>query len=130
MTSTTEYKPHLFTKILYWVSTGIVLFLLTWAAASYHIIHDTQAGYFTAFGYPTYLVYPLAYLKIAAILIIVTHRYSDLRDMAYAAYFINMAMALVGHIIYGDFSFCHLFTKSFTQGNLASFTCSIIRLSC
>lgn len=102
-TETTEYKPHILTKILYWVSTGIVLFLLTWAAASYHIIHDTQAGYFTAFGYPTYLVYPLAYLKIAAILIIVTHRYNDLRDMAYAAYFINMAMALVGHIIYGDF---------------------------
>ncbi len=90
-------------KIAYWASTGIILFLLTWAAGSYHFIHETQAGYFEAFGYPTYLVYPLAWLKIIAILVIVSHRYSDLRDMVYAAYFLNMILALVGHIIYGDF---------------------------
>lgn len=92
-----------FKKIAYWGSTGIILFLLTWAAGSYHFIHDTQAGYFAAFGYPTYLVYPLAWLKIIAILVIVSHRYSDLRDMVYAAYFLNMILALVGHVIYGDF---------------------------
>ncbi|WP_426357785.1 DoxX family protein [Pseudocolwellia sp. HL-MZ19] len=101
--SDSEHSPHLFIKILYWLSTGIVLFLLTFAAISYHVMHDAQASYFTAFGYPTYLVYPLAYLKIAAILVIVCHKFNDLRDMAYAAYFLNMAMALVGHIVYGDF---------------------------
>jgi hypothetical protein len=31
------------------------------------------------------------------------HRYNDLRDMVYAAYFLNMILALAGHIIYGDF---------------------------
>lgn len=90
-------------KAAYWTSTGIILFLLTWAAFSYHFLHDTQAGFFEAFGYPAYLVYPLAWLKIIAILVIVSHRYSDLRDMVYAAYFLNMVLALVGHIIYGDF---------------------------
>lgn len=90
-------------KIAYWISTGIILFLLTWAAISYHIIHDKQASFFAAFGYPTYLIYPLAYLKIIAILVIVSHRYNDLRDMVYAAYFLNMILALVGHIVYGDF---------------------------
>lgn len=93
----------MFTKILYWLSTGITLFLLSWAAISYHVIHDTQAGFFEAFGYPTYLVYPLAWLKIIAIVVIVTHRYNDLRDMVYAAYFLNMALALVGHLQFGDF---------------------------
>lgn len=90
-------------KIAYWLSTGIILFLLTWAAISYHVIHDTQAGFFEAFGYPTYIIYPLAWLKIVAILVIITHRYNDLRDMVYAAYFLNMILALVGHILYGDF---------------------------
>lgn len=90
-------------KVAYWASTGIILFLLAWAAASYHVIHETQAGFFKAFGYPTYLVYPLAYLKITAILVIVSHRYNDLRDMVYAAYFLNMILALVGHVLYGDF---------------------------
>lgn len=90
-------------KVIYWISTGIILFLLTWAAISYHVIHDKQAAFFEAFGYPTYLVYPLAWLKIIAVLVIVSHRYNDLRDMVYAAYFLNMIVALVGHIIYGDF---------------------------
>ncbi len=93
----------MFKKIAYWGSTGIILFLLTWAAGSYHLIHDTQAEYFKAFGYPTYLVYPLAWLKIVAVLVIVSHRYNDLRDMVYAAYFLNMVLALVGHVLYGDF---------------------------
>ncbi|WP_262694431.1 DoxX family protein [Kordiimonas aquimaris] len=90
-------------KVLYWVSTGIVLFLMLWAAVSYVVIHDTQAGFFEAFGYPTYLVYPLAALKAIGAAVIITHRYNDLRDMVYAAYFLNMILALVGHIIYGDF---------------------------
>ena len=87
----------------YWFSTSIILFLLAFAAITYHVINEQQTAFFTAFGYPEYLVYPLAYLKIIAILVIVTHRYNDLRDMVYAAYFLNMVLALVGHIIYGDF---------------------------
>lgn len=90
-------------KIAYWISTAILIFFLGWAAISYHVIHDTQAGFFEAFGYPTYLVYSLAYLKIIAIIVIISHRYNDLRDMVYASYFFNMILALVGHIIYGDF---------------------------
>lgn len=90
-------------KIVYWLATGIVLFLLGFAAITYHVMHDAQAGYFEAFGYPTYLVYPLAWLKIVAFVVIVTHRYNDLRDMVYAAYFINMVMALTGHAVFGDF---------------------------
>lgn len=90
-------------KTIYWLSTGIILFLLSWAVGSYIIIHDTQAGFFEAFGYPTYLVYPLALLKFIAVIVIVTHKFNDLRDMVYSAYFFNMALALVGHIIYGDF---------------------------
>lgn len=93
-------------KIAYWGSTGIILFLLAWSAGSYHFIHDTQAGFFEAFGYPTYLVYPLAWLKIVALIVIISHRYNDLKDMVYAAYFLNMVLALVGHILYGDF-FAH-----------------------
>lgn len=91
------------TKVAYWLSTGLLLFLLSWAAFSYIAIHEIQAGFFEAFGYPTYLVYPLALLKFIAIVVIVTHRWNDLRDMVYAAYFFNMTLALVGHIIFGDF---------------------------
>jgi hypothetical protein len=90
-------------KITYWLSTGVLLFLLSWAAGSYVLIHDTQAAFFEAFGYPTYLVYPLALLKLIAVIVIVSHKFNDLRDMVYSAYFFNMILALIGHIIYGDF---------------------------
>ena len=93
----------MFKKITYWVSTGVILLLLAWAVFSYHFLHVEAANFFEIFGYPTYLVYPLAWLKLVAIIVIVTHRYNDLRDMVYAAYFINMAMALTSHILYGDF---------------------------
>ena len=103
MTDTTTPTASRATKITYWIGTGIMLFLLGWAVISYIVIHETQAGFFAAFGYPTYLVYPLALLKFIAIVVIVSHRWNDLRDMAYAAYYLNMALALVGHIIFGDF---------------------------
>jgi len=96
-------NPPTTMKIIYWTATGIILFLLSWSFVFYHLLYDRAAGFFEAFGYPTYLVYPLAYLKLVAILVIVTHRYNDLRDMVYAAYFVNMIIALVGHIVYGDF---------------------------
>lgn len=89
-------------KAAYWISTGFLLFALSWSFVTYHLIHEHQAKFFELMGYPTYLVYPLAWLKLLAIFVIVTHRYNDLRDMVYAAYSLNMLMALVGHLLLGD----------------------------
>jgi len=91
---------------IYWLATIIVLALLGFAAFMYLTNHAAAAGFFAALGHPTYLVYPLAGLKIIAFSVIVTHRYNDMRDMVYAAYFFNMIMALVGHQQAGD-SYTH-----------------------
>ncbi len=87
---------------VFWLATAYVLYLLGFSVWAYHAKHEMISAYFNTLGYPSYLVYPLAYLKLLAIVIIVSHRYNDLRDMAYAAYFINMIMALVGHAVHGD----------------------------
>lgn len=92
----------MFKKITYWFTTGILLLFLAMAVSSYLMNYDQMAQFFAAFNYPTYLVYPLAALKAIAILVIVTHRYNDLRDMVYAAYFFNMIMALTAHLLHGD----------------------------
>lgn len=92
--------------VAFWLTTAYVLFLLCFSVWAYHANHDNISGFFSALGYPTYLVYPLAYMKLLVILVIITHRYNDLRDMAYAAYFVNMMMALVGHAVHGD-SYLH-----------------------
>lgn len=88
--------------VLYWLSTIVIVVLMGFSAYAYHANYETMSGFFVKFGYPTYIVYPLAYAKILAILIIVTHRYNDLRDMAYAAYFLNMCLALTAHRLAGD----------------------------
>lgn len=104
----TDLKPRVFlvVKIIYWIATALMVLLLGYAAYFYHAAHDAAAGYFAALGYPTYIVYPLAWLKITTIIIVLTHRWNDLRDMAYAAYFLNMIMALVAHHVHGD-SYTH-----------------------
>lgn len=89
-------------KVIYWIATGFLIFALSWSVITYHLLYEQQSGFFEAFGYPTYLVIPLAWLKVVALVVIVTHRYNDLRDMVYAAYFLNMTVALVGHLILGD----------------------------
>ena len=88
-------------KVIYWAATGFVLFALGWSFVTYHVMYDFQVTWFERFGYPTYLVYPLAYLKLIAIIVIVTNRYNNLKEMAYGAYFINMVIAAVGHLVDG-----------------------------
>lgn len=92
----------IFEKIIYWIATLLVLALLLFAAQLYFLNHAAAAGFFELYGYPTYLVYPLATLKLAAVVVILANRWRNLKDIAYGAYFINMIMATVAHLQAGD----------------------------
>ncbi len=89
-------------KAIYWLATAIVLLLMGWSVVAYVVNHDFMAGYFVELGYPAYIIYPLAGLKLIAIMVILTNRFSDLKDMVYAAYFINMGLATAAHLSIGD----------------------------
>jgi uncharacterized membrane protein YhaH (DUF805 family) len=89
-------------KIIYWVATLLMFALMLIAIVNYHIRYDTMSGFFKAFGYPTYIVYPLAYLKLLALIAILTNRYRNLKDIAYGAYYLNMIVATYAHILAGD----------------------------
>lgn len=90
-------------KAAYWISTAFVILLMLWAVYIYHATHDHVVALFEAFSYPTYLIYPLAYLKLVGAIVIITNRYSDLKEWVYASYFMNMILALVAHLVAGDF---------------------------
>jgi hypothetical protein len=90
-------------KILYWVATGFMLFVMLWSFVTYHLLHDVIAEIFIKFNYPTYLIYPLAWLKLAGVIILITNRYSDLKEWVYATYYINMILAFVAHFVAQDF---------------------------
>lgn len=89
-------------KILYWLATLIMFALMAMAIFGYHAQHEVMAGFFKKFGYPTYIVYPLAYLKLTALLVILINRWRNLKDIAYGAYFINMGLATAAHLLAGD----------------------------
>lgn len=88
--------------IAYWLATGIMFAIMLLAIIGYHAAYPRFAGFFRAFGYPAYIIYPLAYLKLGALLAILTNRYRNLKDIAYGAYFINMGLATAAHLRAGD----------------------------
>ncbi len=90
-------------KTVYWIATGYILFLMMWSAVAYHVFNDRMASTFTSFGYPAYLVYPLAYLKIVGVIVIITNRYNNLKDWVYATYYINMILAFLAHVVAENF---------------------------
>ncbi len=90
-------------KAVYWVATGYMLLLMTWSVVSYHVFNDRMAGAFASFGYPTYLAYPLAYLKLIGVIVIIANRYNNLKDWVYATYYINMILAFLAHVVAQNF---------------------------
>lgn len=90
-------------KVLYWSATGYMLLLIMMSVVSYHINHDGMAMMFVAFGYPAYLVYPLAYLKLIGIIVVITNRYNNFKEWVYATYYINMILAFVVHVVAENF---------------------------
>ncbi|MEM8770513.1 MAG: DoxX family protein [Pseudomonadota bacterium] len=89
-------------KTIYWTATLVMALLMLMAIVGYHAQHETFAGFFERFGYPTYIVYPLAYLKLGALIVILANRWRNLKDIAYGAYFLNTIAATAAHLIAGD----------------------------
>lgn len=88
--------------IIYWVATVIMFAIMLLAIIGYQANYARFAKFFVAFGYPTYIIYPLAYLKLGALIAILTNRYRNLKDIAYGAYFINMGLATAAHLSVGE----------------------------
>lgn len=85
-------------KVLYWMSTLIMLILMGWAIVGYHIYYERFEEIFLRMGYTPYIIYPLAYLKLVALIIIACNRWNDLKILAYVAFFVNVCIATEGHV--------------------------------
>lgn len=58
-------------KIIYWIATGLLTVLLLMSAGMY-IFNYEMVSYALKLGYPTYIIYPLAILKILGLMAIWT----------------------------------------------------------
>ena len=90
-------------KYVYWIATGLVALVYLGAAAFYISSHDMVAGmYREVLSYPTYIIWPLAILKIVGAVVILWRPSAMLADWAYAAMFWHLVLAFGAHVGAGD----------------------------
>lgn len=89
-------------KITYYASTALVSLLMIFSASMYVFQHDTVKGYYEGFGYPTYIIYPYAFLKVAGVIAIWQNKIQWIREWAYAGFFFALFFAIIAHVMIAD----------------------------
>ena len=84
-------------KIIYWVSTILMCGIFAFSAQMYFRNTEMVQGFFEGFGYPTYIVIPLAIMKVLGIVAVLSKFSKLLMEWAYAGFFIDAVLALVAH---------------------------------
>ena len=93
------------TKLLYYISTGILTAIMLLSAGMYLFNNEMTQGAFTSLGYPTYLIYPLAIAKLLGLVAIWMRKSNSLKEWAYAGFFFDTALALTAHLVVDDGGF-------------------------
>ncbi|MCL8005901.1 DoxX family protein [Gelidibacter japonicus] len=89
-------------KIVYYVSTGLLTLLLIFSAGMYFFNYEEVSEMFINFGYPTYLIYPYAVLKLLGLIALWNPNFKVLKEWAYAAFFFAFILAFFAHYMIGD----------------------------
>lgn len=84
--------------ILYWIATLLLSFIFLYSAQMYIFNSTMIQGFFEQFNYPTYLVWPLAVLKILGVIMILWRKNRWLTEWAYAGFFFDLVLASIAHL--------------------------------
>ena len=90
------------TKTLYYISTVLLSIIMLFSAKMYLFNHEMVSGFFTNLGYPTYIIYPLAILKILGLIALWFIKSKSLKEWAYAGFFFDFVLAFTAHIMAKD----------------------------
>lgn len=69
----------------------------------YFVYYDILVAYFKRYGYPIYLIYPLALAKIVGSIVILVNKNKLLKDLAYFGFFFNFILAFFAHYMIAEF---------------------------
>ncbi|WP_299886330.1 DoxX family protein [uncultured Lacinutrix sp.] len=89
-------------KIIYWTATTLLALLFFAGAMMYLFNYPRAEGFFISLGFPTWIIYPLAFLKIAGAITILTKWSKFLKELAYAGFLFDAILALVAHAMVSD----------------------------
>ncbi|OIQ37705.1 MAG: hypothetical protein BM563_07810 [Bacteroidetes bacterium MedPE-SWsnd-G1] len=89
-------------KIIYYIATGLLTAFALLSVGMYLFNHAEVAGMFEGFGYPTYIIYPLAVAKVLGLIAIWNPNFKALKEWAYAGFFFDFVLAFFAHYMIGD----------------------------
>ena len=89
-------------KVIYGISTTLLCLLFLASAMMYIFNYEYVHGAFVSLGFPTWIIYPLAGLKILGAVTVLTRFSSFLKELAYAGFLYDAVLALVAHTMVGD----------------------------
>lgn len=89
-------------RIVYYVSTGLLTLLVLFSAGMYIFNYDDVSVMFTNFGYPTYLIYPYAIIKLLGLVALWVPNLKLVKEWAYAGFFFAFILAFFAHFMIGD----------------------------
>ena len=89
-------------KIIYLISTGLLTLLMFFSIGMYLFNHAMVVEMFEGFGYPGYLVYPLAGAKVLGLFAIWNPNFKSIKEWAYAGFFFDFVLAFFAHYMISD----------------------------
>ncbi len=89
-------------KIIYYVLTGLFTALMLFSVSMYFFKYPDMVAGFKTFGYPTYIIYPLAIAKLLGLATIWQTKFTTIKEWAYAGFFFNAVLAFFAHYMIGD----------------------------
>lgn len=89
-------------KITHWIFTLLFSALMLFSASMYFFNYEAMVEAFGNFNFPTWIIYPLATLKILGVLTIVLKFKDWVVEFAYAGFYFNVLLAFGAHVGIGD----------------------------
>lgn len=89
-------------KVAYWASTVLLCLMFFAGAMMYLFNYERAHGFFVSLGFPVWIIYPLAVLKILGAVAVLTRASGFLKELAYAGFLYDALLALVAHAMVRD----------------------------
>ena len=89
-------------NIIYYASTGLFSAVMAMSVVAYLAVHSEAVVTFETIEFPTWLIYPLAVVKILGLIAIWTNKSLMLKEWAYAGFLFDVLIALGAHIAVAD----------------------------
>lgn len=92
-------------SLVFKISTALLSILMLLSAGFYIFNNAEVSNTFINLGFPTFIIYPLAALKITGVIFLWFGKGNFLREWAYAGFMFNFILALAAHLIAQDGEF-------------------------